>query len=148
MKNLIASCLLIISLMTATAAQVTTSSFVSINDTISIEELKNTTIAYVEFAEEEQDEAFDFDIKAYLPVGFNANASFIYEIVLEEEEDEPFDFNTRDYLPIGFGLKRSILDSIEEIVIKEADEPFNFDTKSYLPKGFDATKKVTSNIAI
>ena len=147
MKNLIAPCLLVLSLMTATAAQVTTSSFVSINDTISKDELKNTTIAYVEFAEEEQDEAFDFDIKAYLPVGFNAITSLEYEIVLEEA-DAPFDFNTKDYLPIGFGLKKSILDSIEEIVIEEADAPFNFDTKAYLPKGFDATKKVTSNIAI
>ncbi len=147
MKKLLAPCLLVISLMTATAAQVTTSALVSINDTISKDELKNTTIAYVEFAEEEQDEAFDFDIKAYLPVGFNANASFIYEIVLEEA-DEPFDFNTRDYLPIGFGLKRAILDSIEEIVIEEADEPFDFDTKSYLPKDFHATQKVNSKIAI
>ena len=147
MKNLLAPCLLVISLMTANAAQVTTSTLVSINDTISKDELKNSTIAYVEFADEEQDEAFDFDIKAYLPVGFNANTSFEYEIV-QEEADEPFDFNTKDYLPVGFGLKRSILDSIEEITIEEADEPFDFNTKAYLPKGFDATKKVSSNIAI
>jgi hypothetical protein len=133
--------------MTATAAQVTTSSFVSINDTISKDELKNTTIAYVEFAEEEQDEAFDFDIKAYLPVGFNAITSLEYEIVLEEA-DAPFDFNTKDYLPIGFGLHRSLLDSIEEIAIEEADAPFDFDTKAYLPKGFDVAKKVKSNKAI
>ena len=147
MKKLLAPCSLVISLMTATAAQVTTSALVSINDTISKEELKKSTIAYVEFVEEEQDEAFDFDIKAYLPVGFNANVSFEYEVVLEEA-DEPFDFNTKDYLPIGFGLKRSILDSIEEIVIEEADEPFDFDTKAYLPKDFYAAKKVKSNIAI
>ena len=147
MKKLLAPCLLVISLMTATAAQVTTSTLVSINDTISIDELKKSKITYVEIVEEEQDEAFDFDTKAYLPVGFNAYITFEYEVVLEEA-DAPFDFNTKDYLPIGFGLKKSVLDSIEEITIEEADAPFDFDTKAYLPKGFNATKKVSTNISI
>ena len=143
MKKLIAPCLLVISLMTATAAQLTTSTLVSINDIITKGELKDSIIVYVEIAEEEEDEAFDFDINAYLPVGFNANTSLEYDVVLEEEEDAPFDFNTKDYLPIGFGLKKSVLDSIEEIVIEEEEAPFDFNTKSYLPKGFKATKETT-----
>ena len=147
MRKLLAPCLLVISLMTATAAQITTNTLVSINDTISKEEVKNPIIAYVEIVEEEADEAFDFDTTAYLPVGFNAYTSFEYEVVLEEA-DAPFDFNTKDYLPIGFGLKKSVLDSIEEIAIEEADEAFDFDTKAYLPKGFNAAKKAIINIEI
>ena len=140
MKKLLAPCLLVISLMTATAAQVSTTTLNSLNDTIAKEKLDTTTLTYVEIAIEEEDEAFDFNIKEYLPVGFDATRSFEYEVVLEEE-DAPFDFNTKDYLPIGFGLKKSVLDSIQEIVIEEEDTPFDFNTKDYLPKGFNASKK-------
>jgi len=114
--------------------------------TVGNEELKTITIEPIEVVEEE-DEAFDFDIKAYLPIGFDPYVSFEekygieFEIV-DEEVDIPFDFDTKKYLPIGFGLKKSVLNSIEEIEIEEADAPFGFDTKKYLPKGFIATKEV------
>ncbi len=141
MKKLLVPCLLVISLMTATAAQVSTTTLNSLNDTIAKDQLKASKIAYVEVAIEEEDEVFDFNTQDYLPIGFDANRSFEYEVVLEEA-DEAFDFNTKDYLPIGFGLKQSVLDSIIEITIEEADEPFDFDTKKYLPKGFNASKHV------
>jgi len=147
MKNLLFPCLLVISLMTATAAQLPTSILNTINDTIIKKELQIPTIEFTEVVEEE-DEAFDFDTAAYLPIGFNAYAGFeenyglIYDINIEEE-DAPFDFDTTAYLPVGFKLKKSILNSIVEITIEEEDEAFDFDTKQYLPKGFDATKKVT-----
>ncbi len=140
MKKLLIPCLLVISLMTATAAQVSATTLNSLNDTIAKDQLKTSMITYVEVAIEEEDEAFDFNTEDYLPVGFDATRSFEYEVVLEEE-DEAFEFNTKDYLPIGFGLNKSVLDSIVEITIEEADEPFDFDTKRYLPRGFNASKE-------
>jgi len=140
MRKFLAPCLLVISLMTASAAQLSVSTLNSMNDTINKENLKNTTVAYIEIVEEVGDEVFDFNTKDYLPVGFNAFLNLEYEVVLEEA-DEVFDFNTKDYLPVGFGLEKSVLDSIEEIEIEEVDEPFDFDTKKYVPKGFNTTNK-------
>ena len=142
MKNLIFPCMLVFSIMTATAAQLMTSTL----PTVGKEELNKIVIEYVEVVEEE-DEAFDFNIAAYLPIGFDAYKSFEEKYGIEfevtnEEEDEAFDFDTKKYLPIGFGLEKSILNSIEEIEIEEADAPFDFDTKKYLPVGFNASKVV------
>jgi len=142
MKNLLFPCLLVISLMTATAAQLPSSSTI---DTISTKELKTPTIEFTEVVEE-ADEAFDFDTAEYLPIGFDAYVSFEekygleYEVIIEEA-DETFDFDTTAYLPVGFHLKVSVLNSIIEITIAEEDEAFDFDTKQYLPIGFSATHK-------
>jgi len=143
----------VISLMTATAAQLPTSILHSINDTIVKKELKTSTIEFTEVAVEEEDEAFDFDTAAYLPIGFDPYISFEekygieYDVIMEEE-DAPFEFDTKKYLPIGFGLSKTLLDSIEEINIEEEDEAFEFDTKMYLPKGFKATKNTTVSTEI
>ena len=138
--------MLVFSLMTATAAQLSTSTLNSSNDTIITEESKIPLIEFVEVVEE-ADEAFDFNIADYLPLGFDANMTFEekYEIMYEtnfEEADEAFDFNTANYLPVGFNLDKTVLNSIVEITIEEEDESFDFDTKKYLPRGFDALKKV------
>ncbi len=152
MKNLLLPCLLVISLMTATAAQLPAHTVTSIDDTVASKELTLPTIEY-SIVTEEVDEAFDFDTATYLPIGFDAYISFEekygleYEVVLEEE-DAPFDFDTKKYLPIGFGLSKTLLDSIVEINIEEEDEAFEFDTKMYLPKGFKATKTTTASTEI
>ena len=137
MKKLLVPCLLVISLMTATAAQVSTTTLNSLNDTIIKDELKTSKITYVEIAIEEEDEVFNFNTEDYLPIGFDANRSFEYEVVLEEG-DEAFDFNIKEYLPVGFNLNEDVLSSIVEITIEEQDEAFDFDTKKYLPVGFEA----------
>ncbi len=150
MKKLLFPCLLVISLMTATAAQLPTTILHSINDTIIKKELKPITLEFT-LVTEEEDEAFDFDTSAYLPIGFDPYVSFeekyglIYETVIEEE-DAPFEFDTKEYLPVGFGLKKSVLEGIIEINIEEEDEAFDFNTKKYLPKGFDATKKKVKSV--
>jgi len=138
--------MLVFSLMTATAAQLSTSTLNNVNDTIIIEESKLPTIEFVAVVEE-ADETFDFNIADYLPLGFDANMTFEekYEITYEinlEEADEAFDFNTADYLPVGFNLNKNILNSIVEIAVEEEDELFDFDTKKYLPIGFDSLNKV------
>jgi hypothetical protein len=146
MKNILIPCMLVFSLMTATAALLPATTLNSTNDSNIDKELKIPTIEFTEVVEE-ADEAFDFDIKSYLPLGFNAFTSLEYEIVLEEA-DASFDFNTKDYLPVGFGLKKSVVDSIKEIEILSTDETFDFDTKAYLPKDFNAAKKVNISIVI
>ena len=146
MKKLVAPCLLVISLMTASAAQLSVSTLNSINDTINKEDLRKSLITYVEM-DEEADEAFDFNTKDYLPVGFNAYTVLEYEVVLEEE-DAPFEFNTTSYLPVGFNVNSNILNSIVEIAVEEEDEAFDFDTKIYLPKEFNATNTIVVNSEI
>ncbi len=152
MKKFLIPCMLVISLMTATAAQLPTSILHSINDTIIKKELEMPTIEFTVVAEE-ADEAFDFDTAAYLPIGFDPYVSFEekygieYEVIMEEE-DAPFEFNTKAYLPVGFGLSKTLLDSIVEITVEEEDEAFDFDTRMYLPKGFKATKTVTATTEI
>ena len=87
----------------------------------------------------EEDEAFEFDITEYLPVGFNANATYLSNIteIATVEADEPFDFNTADYLPVGFNVY-PLLEEVVDIEIIEEDEPFDFNTNDYLPGTFDA----------
>tara|TARA_R110002073_G_scaffold4213_3_gene28028 strand:+ start:4580 stop:5044 length:465 start_codon:yes stop_codon:yes gene_type:complete len=154
MRKIILPCMLVLSFLTATAAQLSDQPFNSINDTIINNGLKEilSAISPIEL-EEVEDEPFDFNTEDYLPIGFDAHASFeakygiIYEVALEEE-DVPFDFNTKDYLPIGFNLNKNILDAIVEIEIEEVEVPFDFDTKKYLPKGFDAHKKAIESIEL
>ncbi len=152
MKNLLLPCLLVISLMTATAAQLPAHTVTSIDDTVASKELTLPTIEY-SIVTEEVDEAFDFDTATYLPIGFDAYVSFEekygleYEVVLEEE-DAPFEFNTTSYLPVGFNVNSNILNSIVEIAVEEEDEAFDFDTKMYLPKEFNATNSIVVNSEI
>lgn len=152
MKNLLLPCLLVISLMTATAAQLPAHTVTSIDDTVASKELTLPTIEY-SIVTEEVDEAFDFDTATYLPIGFDAYISFEekygleYEVVLEEE-DAPFEFNTTSYLPVGFNVNSNILNSIVEIAVEEEDEAFDFDTKMYLPKEFNATNSIVVNSEI
>jgi len=96
---------------------------------------------------EEEDEAFDFDIKKYLPVNFNPFLGLFsdYEIA-QIEEDEAFDFDTTAYLPIGFNANATYLAEITEISIEEEDEVFDFDTAAYLPVGFDANETYLAEI--
>ncbi len=150
MKKLIVTSALALSFLTAGASQLLESDIV--NDSITKTEPKNTTtVLFPEVVEEDLDEAFEFDTKKYLPVGFNASLSLNKDFDLDfslvgEEEDEDFDFDTNAYLPVGFNLNADLLKSIVEIEIVEEDEPFGFDTKSYLPKGFNPlNKEVVTN---
>ena len=79
---------------------------------------------------EEEDEAFDFDIKKYLPANFNAYEGLFdtYESA-QEEVDEPFDFDTTAYLPVGFNANIALDTEAYELVQEEADEAFDFYTK-------------------
>lgn len=150
MKKLIATSILAISFLTASASQYLESNV--FNDTITNKETKTSAVEKypVLVVEEESDEPFEFNTKDYLPVGFNSTLSlsedFDLDFSLIVEEDEAFDFKTQDYLPVGFNLNEAILTSIVEIASEDEDEPFDFDTKSYLPKGFNPLKSAkTSN---
>ncbi|NQW37199.1 MAG: hypothetical protein HQ471_09355 [Flavobacteriales bacterium] len=97
-------------------------------------------IVYIE--EEEADEPFDFDYKAYLPEGFNAydltdNEADPTLWIDEDAEDEAFDFDHTQYLPVGFNPNKKFNDLfLEDIewVDEDTDEPFAFDTKKYFNK--------------
>ena len=96
---------------------------------------------------EEQDEAFDFDIKKYLPANFNPFSGMFSDYELAQvEEDEAFDFDTAQYLPVGFNANATYLADIIEIAIEEEDEAFDFDTSEYLPIGFNINATDLSNI--
>ncbi len=98
-----------------------------------------------EVALEEADAPFDFDVKNYLPKGFNAYAGMFEEIKIEEA-DEPFDFNTADYLPAGFDAFEGLY--IDYGSVEEADEAFDFNTKDYLPVGFNAELNLDAIVEI
>ena len=148
MKNLIISSLLIVSL--TVSAQFIENRNMNFGkmlhmdlNTVSNNLSKNILNTIFEIEEEEADEPFDFDIKKYLPYGFNPykNISNIYNKLYDyitEEADEPFEFNTKDYLPANFDpyIGISMMDEYESLN-EEADEPFDFDTKEYLPKNFN-----------
>ena len=145
MKKLIVTSALALSFLTAGASQLLESEI--LKDSITKTTPNNTTtVEYQATVVDEEDEAFEFDTKKYLPVGFNASLSLNKDFDLDfslvgEDEDETFDFNTQDYLPVGFNLSADLLNSIVEIDIIEEDEPFGFDTKKYLPKGFNPLNK-------
>lgn len=90
--------------------------------------------------EEEADEAFAFDYKAYLPKDFQAydltdNEADLTLWVDENNDDEAFDFDYAAYLPIGFNPSEKFnalfLDKIKWID-EEEDEMFDFDTSKYV----------------
>ena len=89
---------------------------------------------------EEQDEAFEFETKAYLPFDFNPYSGLFdleYEMTIEEE-DVAFEFDTKNYLPLGFNPNyQGELSEIFEVEIEEEDAAFDFDTKMYLPENFN-----------
>jgi hypothetical protein len=100
--------------------------------------------------EEEADEPFDFDYKAYLPKDFQA-----YDLTdnetdatqwIDEDTDEAFDFDHTAYLPVGFNPSEKFntlfLDDIKW-VDEEADEALNFDTSLYV-RNFQEKIKVSS----
>ena len=61
------------------------------------------------------DEAFDLDIKNYLPENFNAYAGLFDAFDnANEEADEPFDFDTTTYLPVGFNATIQFEEEIYE----------------------------------
>ena len=115
------------------------------------EKIKANDIIYIE--EEEEDEPFNFDYKAYLPEGFNPYDLADNDVdatlwVAENKEDEPFDFNHKKYLPVGFNPSKEFnslfLDEIKW-VDEEKDELFDFDTKIYFNKS-KGVVLVTSNL--
>jgi len=89
---------------------------------------------------EEQDEAFAFDTRDYLPFDFNPYSGLFdleYEMTIEEE-DVAFEFDTKNYLPLGFNpTYQGELSEIFEVEIEEEDAAFDFDTKMYLPENFN-----------
>lgn len=100
---------------------------------------KTNNIDSLYVIEEEADEAFDFDYKAYLPKDFKA-----YDLTdngadptqwVEEAEYVAFDFNHKDYLPVGFNPSEKFnalfLEDIKW-VDEEIDEEFDFDTALYV----------------
>jgi len=88
----------------------------------------------------EQDEAFEFETKNYLPFDFNPYSGLFdleYEMATEEE-DAPFEFDTKNYIPLGFNPNCQYeLSEIFEVEIEEEDASFDFDTKMYLPENFN-----------
>ena len=100
----------------------------------------------------EEDAAFDFNTKDFLPFDFDANSKIgmpEFELTLEEN-DEPFDFNRADYLPIGFNpYATSELIVNYEVELEEEDAAFDFDLTLFLPKGFNPyhNLKQATNIA-
>jgi hypothetical protein len=89
---------------------------------------------------EEQDEAFEFETKNYLPFDFNPYSGLFdleYEMTIEEE-DVPFEFDTKNYIPLGFKPNyQDDLSEIFEVELEEEDAVFDFDTKMYLPENFN-----------
>ncbi|MFK5891127.1 MAG: hypothetical protein QM486_10415 [Flavobacteriaceae bacterium] len=90
--------------------------------------------------EEEADEAFDFNHKAYLPKDFQAydltdNEADVTLWVDENNDDEAFDFDYTAYLPVGFNpskkLNHLFLDTVK-LINEEEDEPFYFNTSLYV----------------
>jgi len=101
---------------------------------------KTNNIDSLYVIEEEADEAFAFDYKAYLPKDFQAydltdNEADLTLWVDENNDDEAFDFDHTAYLPIGFNpsekLNSLFLTEVEWID-EEIDEAFDFDTKKYV----------------
>ena len=89
---------------------------------------------------EEQDEAFAFDTRDYLPFDFNPYKGLFtleYEMT-SVEEDTPFEFDTKKYLPFRFDpYFHTEVSEIFEVEIEEEDATFDFDIKMYLPENFN-----------
>jgi len=104
--------------------------------------------ASIEVLDIKEDAEINFDIKAHLPVNFNAlqgmhdlNWNTIELVELEEEAN--LDFDTKAYLPSDFnplkGMHDLDWDTIELVELEEEVE-LCFDTKVYLPENFNAYK--------
>lgn len=142
MKNLIVSLSLIIAFTTnALAVEYEP---VAHNDSTLLKGT-NSVPNIVEIVLEESDASFDFNVKDYLPEGFDAYAGMFEEINIEEA-DEPFEFDTRDYLPADFDAFAGLY--IDYGLVEEADEPFDFNTKDYLPVGFNAELNLSKIVEI
>ncbi|MEN8186528.1 MAG: hypothetical protein ABFR05_05310 [Bacteroidota bacterium] len=111
-----------------------------------IENFYTVLNSIVEIEEEEEDEPFDFDVKDYLPQGFNPFIAVVFKAytgvygAFFEEEDEDFlEFVTKeDYLPVSDDTDEMTKVMEEyELLTEEEDAPFEFDTKDYLPENFD-----------
>lgn len=89
---------------------------------------------------EEQDEAFEFDSRNYLPFDFNPyNGLFTLEYeITSVEEDALFEFDTKKYLPFRFDPNlQPELSEVFEMETEDKDAAFDFDTKMYLPENFN-----------
>lgn len=116
------------------------------SDDLSLEE--DIQIESLEVIEIEEEVTFNFDIKKYLPEGFNALEG-MHDLnwddieLIEVEEDVDLGFNTKPYLPEDFnalaGMYDLDWDTIELVEIEEEVE-LGFDTKDYLPKNFNPYK--------
>ncbi|MFD1316662.1 hypothetical protein [Namhaeicola litoreus] len=146
MKNLILTSFLIVS-FTISAQFIENRTF-NFGNTLKYSQKAITNMSHnfmqsiLEVDEVEEDEPFDFDIKKYLPLGFNpyvvAHLTYTSIAGIFEEEDEKFDFDTKAYLPENFNTaKNASLDAAYAEVNQEPDATFDFDTKSYLPVVFD-----------
>ncbi|NNC69840.1 MAG: hypothetical protein HKN90_03350 [Flavobacteriaceae bacterium] len=142
MKNLVISLSLIIAFTTTALAveyePVAQNDSTLLKDANSVPNIEEITISEV-------DAPFDFNIKDYLPEGFDAYAGMFEEINIAEV-DEPFDFNTHDYLPVGFDAFAGLYTDYGSV--EEEDEAFDFDTKEYLPVGFNATINLDAIVEI
>jgi hypothetical protein len=100
---------------------------------------KTNNIDSLYVIEEEADEAFDFNYKAYLPKDFIAYDLTDNEadntLWIDEDTDESFDFDHKEFLPVGFNASEKFntlfLDKIKW-VDEEDDEEFDFDTALYV----------------
>lgn len=142
MKKLVISLSLIIA-FTTTALAVEYEPL-ALNDSTLLKEA-NSVPNIEEVALEEVDVPFDFNVKDYLPKGFNAYAG-MFEEINTEEGDEPFEFNTKDYLPVGFDAFAGLY--IDYGSVEEVDEAFDFDTKDYLPVGFSVELDLNAIVEI
>ena len=146
MKNLILTSFLIVS-FTVSAQFIENRTFDFGNtlkfSQIAIANMSNDLLESIfELEEVEEDAPFDFDIKKYLPLGFNpyvvAHLTYTSIAGFFEEADEEFDFDTKSYLPENCNPANNVpLDAAYAEINQEADVPFDFDTKAYLPVVFD-----------
>lgn len=142
MKKLVISLSLIIA-FTTTALAVEYEPL-AISDSTLLKEA-NSMPKIEEIAVEEVDSPFDFNVKDYLPEGFNAYAG-MFEEFATEEADEPFEFDTADYLPTGFDAFEGLY--VDYGSVEEEDEAFGFDTNKYLPVGFNASIDLNAIVEI
>lgn len=147
MKNLILTSLLIVS-FTVSAQFIENRSFnlkhvLKFTPAKVVDMSSNFFNSIVEVEEEEEDAPFDFDIKKYLPKGFNPFG--IVQItynqltnLFTDEEEIAFDFDHKEYLPANFNpyVNQTLLEAHNELN-QEEDVAFEFDTKDYLPAGFN-----------
>lgn len=142
MRKLIATLSLIVAF--STSALAVEYEPVALNDSTLLKET-NSVPNIEEIAIVEVDSPFEFDVKDYLPKGFDAYAGMFEEITITEA-DAPFEFDTKDYLPAGFDAFEGLYTDYG--AVEEADETFDFDTEKYLPVGFNASLNLDAIVEI